>query len=196
MKKMFFGIIASTAVFIAYLSFSDTSLAGYEKMIRDSRMKRENYLEKSSDSPFVLAEKKMKELSYFEIDPKYKISANVEKIETRQFVTLSSSNGTTQRHLRYAYLDFKIDGKSIRLVVLKPMFAPSYFLAFRDKTSGQSTYSGGRYLEINDLRSDQVTLDFNLAYNPFCAYDKNFVCPLPLAENEIDLKIEAGEMNY
>ena len=72
-----------------------------------------------------------------------------------------------------------------------------YFVPFRDKTTGQQTYEGGRYIEFESDRDletgDEIVLDLNLAYSPFCAYSETFACPLPPEENWLDVVIPAGE---
>ncbi|MFT4738047.1 MAG: hypothetical protein ACI92W_002165, partial [Paraglaciecola sp.] len=71
-----------------------------------------------------------------------------------------------------------------------------FYLAFADVTSGSSTYGGGRYIDVTIGKSDKVVLDFNLAYNPYCAYAPDFSCPLPPRENILSLSIMAGEKDF
>ena len=70
------------------------------------------------------------------------------------------------------------------------------FIPFADSTSGEDTYGAGRYLELGEIKNDRVVIDFNYAYNPYCAYSIDFSCPLPPAENYLAVAIEAGEKNY
>lgn len=196
MKKGFYIFLIIIGAALAYYSFSGASDAGYEKSVQEVRAEKEDYLRTGPESPFVISGKDVSDLSYFPIDKKYQVSARVEKMESRQFVGLANSDGTTERYLKYAWLHFELDGKKARLMVLKPAFVPGYFLGFTDLTSGKETYGGGRYIDIHELRGDRVTIDFNLAYNPYCAYDPNFTCPLPVQENYLNLTIQAGEKNY
>ncbi len=71
-----------------------------------------------------------------------------------------------------------------------------YFLPFVDSLAGEETYGAGRYLEPERLSNGKFSVDFNLAYNPYCAYNERWSCPLPPAENRIQVPIRAGEMNY
>lgn len=71
-----------------------------------------------------------------------------------------------------------------------------YFVPFRDKTSGRETYGAGRYLDIETSQNGAVTIDFNQAYNPYCAYNDAYSCPLPPVENWLSVPIEAGELDY
>ena len=80
-----------------------------------------------------------------------------------------------------------------KLLLLKKTGDKSLFLPFADLTNGQTTYNGGRYLDVEMPRTDEVFIDFNLAFNPFCVYDDSFVCPIPPKENYLDFLVEAGE---
>ncbi len=197
MKKILYVLIPAAVLIMVYYSKSGgQSSEEYEKFILDEREKKADFLKSSSQSPFVVAKHEVGEFSYFPIDQKWKVVAKVEKITTRQTVNVSNSDGTSQRYLKFAWLHFKIDGKELKLLALKPMFSPGYFLGFSDETSGASTYGGGRYLDIPDIRGDRVTLDFNLAYNPFCAYVADYFCPFPPRENILSVAVEAGEKAY
>jgi uncharacterized protein (DUF1684 family) len=70
-----------------------------------------------------------------------------------------------------------------------------FFIPFKDKTAPTETYGGGRYLDLplKNAKNNQLRVDFNLAYNPFCAYNEDFACPIPPAENTLPIRIEAGE---
>lgn len=197
MKILKYLLIAAGIGLIFYYSLSGgNDDQDYQESVQDERLKKEKFLTSSSESPFVMGSLEMQPLAYFPIDAKYKVIAKVEKIETRQFVMIRNSDGTNLRYLKYAWLDFEIDGKQQRLLVLKPMFGLGLFLGFSDDTSGETTYGGGRYLDLEQIKGDRITLDFNLAYNPYCAYVANFTCPLPPRENILSVPIEAGEKKY
>ena len=91
-------------------------------------------------------------------------------------------------------VNFKIEGKPCSLLLLKALgFGNQYLLAFGDDTSGDTTYGGGRYLDVVVGKSNEIILDFNKAYNPYCAYFDDFTCPLPPTENLLEVAINAGE---
>ena len=69
-------------------------------------------------------------------------------------------------------------------------------MAFWDQTSGAETYGGGRYIDLFQQREHEITIDFNLAYNPYCVYDYSYSCPLPPAENRLTVPVRAGEKMY
>ena len=92
---------------------------------------------------------------------------------------------------------FRLAGRELRLTpVLESPDARDLFFIFRDATSGRETYGAGRYLEPQELPNGQILLDFNLAYNPFCAYSSSYSCPLPPFENHLTVAIRAGEKDF
>ena len=143
-------------------------------------------------------------LEYFEPDPNYRVAATVELLDDGETVTMETSMDGEQLYYRAASLHFEVpdaDGKPVETSLVAYQRVDhdggSLFVPFRDKTTGQQTYPGGRYMELEpdgDLTDcDRVTVDFNLAYAPFCAYSETFACPLPPEENWLDVAVEAGE---
>jgi uncharacterized protein (DUF1684 family) len=114
---------------------------------------------------------------------------------------LTTSTGEEERYLDYAWAIFDLDGTEHRLLVLEIMsMGPNrgkLFLAFADETSARETYGGGRYLDLKKIpAATTIELDFNKAYNPYCAYNENYSCPLPPPENLLKVAILAGEKSY
>jgi hypothetical protein len=142
-------------------------------------------------------------LSYFEPDPDYRVVADVEPVVSDDTVTMDTTVDTEVEYERVARLHFELNGQEQTLVAYQqagePGAANTLFVPFRDKTTGQQTYEAGRYMEFEvdgDIQTaENVTLDFNLAYSPFCAYNDAFACPLPPEENWLGVAVEAGERN-
>jgi uncharacterized protein (DUF1684 family) len=143
-------------------------------------------------------------LDYFEPAPQYRVEATAELDERDETVTMDTNDGGEQLYERVALLRFEVPDQSgsmteQTLVGYRRVDQPqgSLFVPFRDKTTGQQTYPGGRYMELQYEGSleDGVTftLDFNLAYNPFCAFSGAYECPLPPEENWLEIAIPAGE---
>lgn len=143
-------------------------------------------------------------LSYFEIDPKFSVDAKLERNAGTETFLMTTSAGTTRKYLKFGTLRFEIDGAPYSLTVFRsesapklPEYAGLLFLPFRDLTNGKESYGAGRYLDLRIPDGDSVKLDFNLAYNPSCAYGSDrFSCPLPPRENFLQIKIFAGERNF
>jgi len=120
-----------------------------------------------------------------------------------QRVVLATSKGVPREMIRYGVLEFEVEGTKQRLAAFKSVPQPghhhadeSLFIPFRDATSGKETYGACRYLDIEEQPTDDYVIDFNLAYNPYCAYSEDYVCPFPPRENWLTMPIRAGEKNF
>ncbi|WP_458207227.1 DUF1684 domain-containing protein [Haladaptatus sp. NG-SE-30] len=136
-------------------------------------------------------------LSYFEPDSDFRVTATVEAHDEPEPLELETTAGPPQRYLRTMTFHFEVDGEECSLSAYQQEGQESLFVPFRDKTTGQQSYEKGRYLDLHPDREltdgDEVTLDLNLAYSPFCAYSETFSCPLPPEENWLDVMVRAGE---
>ncbi len=172
----------------------------YRTTILEKRKETDSFMRTSESSPFTDSLlSSYNGLTYFEPDPEYRVQAIINRIEIKEQLIIPTSDSQKQRYEKFAYADFRLKGERHRLLLLKPIgFGPSevIFTAFADATSGESTYGGGRYLDLKFKNARQITIDFNLAYNPFCAYNATFSCPLPPKENILPIAIEAGEKDY
>lgn len=140
-------------------------------------------------------------VDYFDFDSTFQITAKFTKSKGKKFKMPT----TTERmpvYRRYGYIDFMVGKDSVRLTVYQNIelkkskkYRDYLFIPFRDGTSRNETYGGGRYLDIRIPESDSILIDFNLAYNPYCAYSYRYSCPVPPEENTISVKIIAGEKN-
>jgi uncharacterized protein len=112
-------------------------------------------------------------------------------------VQLLTSTGDMRDFDAYGTFVFQVDGEEHRLAAYRPVPVDPYFdelfVPFRDATSGKETYGAGRYLDVLRRDSDDYVLDFNLAYNPSCAYSPRYDCPYPPPQNHLRIPIEAGE---
>jgi uncharacterized protein len=175
---------------------------GYVEEIRKERAERERFMQTSSESPFAKKKDSFKGLKFYNPDPKYRIVADFTPIKDKKMVILATSDGKEERYLEYGYAEFDLDQFHNKLLILEMIDMGPYrgklFLAFGDATSGEETYGAGRYLDVNKVPggATSITLDFNKAYNPYCAYEYSFSCPLPPKENLLNVAIKAGEKNY
>ena len=113
----------------------------------------------------------------------------------RAQITIHTSDGRERVYRRDATVTFDFDGEPITLAMYNTG-QPGYFIPFRDSTSGKGSYGAGRYLDIEPNADGSVTVDFNYAYNPYCAYSDAYSCPLPPHENWLTVPIEAGEKDW
>ena len=193
MKKLIW-ILIPLAVILFFVSQSGQSNEAYEIEIKEYWEEKHDFFRNSQASPFVQKGVPYKEVEFFPVNTKFKLSATLDRYTKREFVTLGNSDGTTTKYLKFAKAQFRIDGAAHKILILKALgFGNQYLTAFGDETSGDSTYGGGRYLDLEIGKSDRVEIDFNKAYNPYCAYFEDFTCPLPPVENLLAVAIEAGE---
>jgi hypothetical protein len=130
-------------------------------------------------------------LNYFPENPALKKSVTVEVFPEKQELTIQTSTGDVQTYQRYGRFEFTVDGQTAALTIYSS--GEDYFLPFVDGLARKETYGAGRYLDPIPLTKDKFLIDFNYAYNPYCAYNERWSCPLTPAENRIEVPIRAGE---
>jgi uncharacterized protein len=201
-KNLIILLVVVVFVVIGFYSFQGSQdETTYVQGIEKERDTKDRFMRTSAESPFTNAPNEYKGLNYYPPDIKYRVIASLQPVDHKKAVVLATNDGTEERYLEYAYAEFKLDGISNRLLILEITEAGAYqgklFLAFGDETSARDTYGAGRYLDVAKVPgSNTITLDFNLAYNPYCAYNNSFTCPLPPRENLLSIPIRAGEKKY
>jgi uncharacterized protein len=200
-KSILILVILALLIIIVFYSFQGSQNdPAYVEKIKKEREEKDRFMRSSAESP-IKDKTKFKGLNYYPPDAKYRVVADLTPITNKNVVVLSTNDGKEQRYLEYAYADFTLDGIKNRLIILEVMDMGPYrgklFLAFGDETSALETYGAGRYLDLKKMPgSSTITLDFNEAYNPYCAYNETYSCPLPPAENLLKIAIKAGEKTY
>ncbi len=186
------------------LGYSGPGDKSYIRSIKKHRKERRKEFRDPLRSPLREEAKGFKKLVYFPISSDYKVKASFERTkEAIPFKIPTSDPNTFKEYVSYGKLKFQLAGEARELTVFRslrlarlPMYKDHLFLPFRDKTSGDETYGGGRYLDLVVSEEEEWTIDFNLAYNPNCAYSEGWACPIPPAENTLSIPIKAGEKNY
>lgn len=139
-----------------------------------------------------------KGLHYFPPNPDMAVNARFMAETTSDTVELSSTRGEIRRYMRAGIFSFTIGGRACSLVAFRPTTGEHriLFVPFRDSTSGITSYPAARYMEVFDTGDSLYVLDFNGAYNPWCAYNDRFSCTLPPQSNVLSVAITAGEKIY
>ena len=137
-------------------------------------------------------------LKYFAPDPAFRFEAGLHRHANPDGVVMTTSKGTRQLFNRVGYFELDVGGTHVRLHAYQSAerVDPTLFVPFRDKTSGNESYGAARYLDLEVQHDDRYAVDFNYAYNPYCAYSDDYVCPLPPQENWLQVPISAGEKKY
>ncbi|AGA76328.1 DUF1684 domain-containing protein [Echinicola vietnamensis] len=200
-QQILWGVVGLVVLIsVGYMFFGGQDSGDYRQEILDERERQYKFLRYNEESPLTDAQKlAFDSLICFPVDEKYKVRARMVPLQQKQFLEIPMTDGSMETYLKHSYVDFELGGKSCRLLLLQAADEPdkkNFFLPFADQTSGELTYGGGRYLNLRQDGINSVTIDFNLAYNPYCAYNPDFACPIPPRENILDVPIKAGEKNY
>lgn len=201
-KRIITLMVIITVIITLFYSFQGSQDdTAYIREIEKEREEKDRFMRTSPESPFASDPTAYTGLKYYPADIGYRVIARLQTIEDKEQVILATNDGKEQRYVEYAYAEFKLDGLTHRLLILEIAdmgpFRGKLFLAFGDETSANETYGAGRYLDVTKTPgASTIKLDFNLAYNPYCAYNDSYSCPLPPRENLLTIPIRAGEKIY
>jgi uncharacterized protein (DUF1684 family) len=171
----------------------------YEQRVQTARAEKDAAFRTATDSPIPAAGRAgFTGLSYFAIDPAYRVPAILTADPAGRGVVISLPTSSTElrRMRKVGALGFTLAGATYTLTAFVDADAPDMrrlFVPFGDLTNGAETYKGGRYLDLDRTPTGLYDLDFNRAYHPFCVYDQAYVCPVPPRENRLTASIRAGE---
>ena len=142
-------------------------------------------------------------LQFYPIDLKYRVEAKLVRTPDEKPFFMPTTTARLPEYVKYGEAHFTLEGKDIVLNIFKstqPYDEPGYedylFLPFTDLTSGDGSYGGGRYIDQRIPEGNTIVIDFNKAYNPYCAYNARYSCPIPPRENDILIRIEAGVKEF
>jgi uncharacterized protein (DUF1684 family) len=160
--------------------------------LQEFRKMKDEFFAHDGQSPLTPGQKKVfKGLKYFEPNPSLNLEVTVREFPDKQHIEMQTTTGDTQVYLRYGSFVFMVDDQTAELTIYQS--ESGWFLPFVDSLAGKETYPAGRYLEPEPLGDDRFMVDFNQAYNPYCAYNDYWSCPLTPFENRIKVPIRAGE---
>ena len=133
-------------------------------------------------------------LNYYPENLNLRLELVLDRYAKPDEVVLATSTGDEREYIQVGQVRFDVDGQEAVLQVFEDDYG--FFLPFADATAPDETYGAGRYLEPHEIRSNILYVDFNLAYNPYCAYNERWSCPLPPSANRLNVRIEAGEKKF
>lgn len=195
MQKIFTLIL----VFATLVAFSQESISAQQ--FQDNLNKS---FADSLSSP--LLEKDLKEfkgLDFYPIDEKYIVKAKFKKSKNQKAFEMKTSTERLPKYIKYGEISFVLNGEKCKLNVYQNLelikrkeYKNYLFLPFSDSTSGNETYIGGRYLDLEIPLGNSIIIDFNKAYNPYCAYNYKYSCPLVPLENDLKTAVKAGVKKF
>jgi uncharacterized protein (DUF1684 family) len=197
-----FLIAAITAGFLSCGKDYSPEEEKYISEIEKFRSEKDEYMVDNPDSPFNSRTKiEFSPLKYYDPDPEFVFKSKLYEYNQKDTVIIFGTKGEERKTIRYGYVKLNYNGKEYKVNVYEGSTDTGekyYSIWFTDKTTGEETYGVGRYIdfEMNPDKNFVYTIDFNLAYNPYCAYSPDYSCAIPTKEDHIDLAIEAGEKNF
>lgn len=160
--------------------------------LTDFRAEKDEFFGRHPQSPLTPEQKRgFIGLQYFPENDALRLEVQAEPLFDQQPIQMQTSTGGVQMYVRHARFKFQVDGQESELTIYQS--ENGYFLPFVDSLAGKETYPAGRYLEPESLPGNRFFVDFNLAYNPNCAYNEMWSCPITPAENRLKVPIRAGE---
>jgi len=165
----------------------------FKQEIIEFRKMKDEFFAEDEQSPLKPAQKTVfKGLNYFPVDLNLRLEVQVVPSEHHKAIMIPTSTGGYQSYRKFGRFSLKLEGQEIWLTIYADEDG-GYFLPFVDSQAGVETYPAGRYLEPEPLPDGRFLIDFNLAYNPYCAYNEMWSCPLTPAENRLKVPVRAGE---
>jgi len=156
------------------------------------RAEKDEFFKEHPQSPLEPAQKKnFTGLHYFPENDALRLEVKVELLNDPNPIQMQTTTGGVQIYYRHGRFKFSVDGQEAELTIYRADYG--YFLPFVDSQAGEETYPAGRYLEPEELAGDHFLVDFNIAYNPYCAYNEMWSCPITPAENRLKVPVHAGE---
>ena len=162
------------------------------KELEAIRREKDLFFKGSPQSPLTLDQQDaFTGLRYYDYNPALDLIVTVEPVTEQHEIVIETTTGDLRHYTRYGRFTFEVDGTPAALTIYEAPYG--HFLPFVDASAGTETYPAGRYLEPDQLPDGRFHVDFNLAYNPYCAYNEGWSCPITPAENRLKVAIRAGE---
>lgn len=197
--KVFFILIAvmTCGISLAQNEFSVESIVAFQE-------KMNQHFADSTESPLTKADLvNFKKLEYFTPNENFFVIAKLVRTPNAKPFEMQTTTSRRPKYVKYGVLHFKLEGKKFKLNVYQnadlprnPLYKNTLFLPFTDRTSGVESYGGGRYIDLFIPEGNTIAIDFNKAYNPYCAYNAKYSCPVVPAENDLNIEVKAGVKNY
>lgn len=166
--------------------------------LEEYRKMKDDFFRTHAQSPILPEDRAgFKGLNYFPENEDLRLQLALERYEIPPAIEMQTSKGEIRDYVQIGQVRFPVKGEEVTLQVYESEDNPGeYFIPFVDATAPHETYGAGRYLEPERVGPDTLLVDFNVAYNPWCAYSPAWSCPYPPAENRLKVRIEAGEKNF
>ena len=190
-------LIAIVALAASVCVACTTRELSYEEEIAAWRADKDRFMRESRESPIEPAQRPtFPQLVYFPTNPEYRVPAALAVARGADILEMPTSTGQRRKMQRIGALEFTLKGQPLKLTAFAEATDTSLqrlFVPFGDRTNGNETYPGGRYLDLDRTATGIYDLDFNRAYHPFCLFNASYDCPIPPRENRLSVPIRSGE---
>lgn len=203
------GLISTILILLSLAGFAQAQTFYGTENVKIFREGRDKEFRNADESPLLDKDFfNFKGLKYYPVTKKYRVRARFTKTPDEKYFLMPTSSGRRAKYVKVGVLTFKIDGKKHSLAAYQSEYVETnpewnkkyghaFFIPFKDLTNGKETYSAGRYIYLKIPKSKDTALDFNLTFNPSCAYGSDrFSCPIPPKENFLQVEIKAGEKSF
>ncbi|MGB8705145.1 MAG: DUF1684 domain-containing protein [Gillisia sp.] len=193
-----------TLIFLAGIFSSSAQTSAKVQSVKNFQKEINKEFRDPQESPLTAEDRENFEgLNFFDIDTAYTVEAKFVRTPAESPFVMHTTTDRMPIYVKYGEVYFTLKGKKYKLNVYQsqqlkndPQYLDYLFLPFTDKTNGRESYGGGRYIDLRIPATNTITIDFNKAYNPYCAYSKGYSCPIPPAENDLDIRIPVGVKKY
>ncbi|MCK9425217.1 MAG: DUF1684 domain-containing protein [Ignavibacteriaceae bacterium] len=174
----------------------------YIASIEQQRKEKDDSMKNDADSPFNQEPKQHFEpLKYYKVDPDFVFKSKLIEFESKDTISIYGTKGEERKVVRFGFVSISIQNKNYKMNVYNGTSRSGekyYSIWFTDKTTGEETYGVGRYLdfELNADKDFLYTIDFNLAYSPYCSYSPKYSCAVPTKDDYLDIEVTAGEKKF
>lgn len=197
-------LIVGLTLFVILIGCNDRTPEeiDYINQIEEDRRVTNEWMRDNPNSPFNYKEKvEFHDLNYFDVDPDFVFKSKIVVYDDKTFISVFGTKGEERSAIRFGYLSFTKDNEDYKINLYANVGQDSsvyYSIWFTDKTTNEESYGVGRYLafELKSNKDHIYTLDFNKAFNPYCAYNADYSCAIPSREDYLDLAITAGEKKF
>lgn len=195
-------VLSFVVCFVSYAVFGQTQFDA--KAVADFQKELNAHYADSTASPLKKEDRiSFQSLDFFPVDSTYFLVAKFIRTAKEKPFKMPTTTDRKPLYVKYGELHFTLNGKKCHLNVYqnvefsqKPGYKDDLFLPFTDLTSGVESYGGGRYIDIKIQEGAKWVVDFNQAYNPYCAYNEKYSCPIPPQENDLKVAIKAGVKKF
>jgi uncharacterized protein (DUF1684 family) len=191
--------VAVAVITIIISIWINNAKRSHSQMVTDWRDQKDAYFKTNDESP-ILDRENFTGLNYFDPSIEFRTEAKLTLLNDSVPISMLRTDGKKEKYIKYAIAVFQLKKKEYQLTLFKSFNNPKndhvVFVPFTDKTTGELTYKSGRYMDIEIKKDKPTIIDFNYAYNPFCAYNPRFSCPIPPISNFLDVEILAGEKPF